>query len=226
MLRAVAGEVHSLAVPFRMGAFDLGGRMTVIRLPGGGLWVHSPVACTPEARATVDALGPVRFLVAPNLMHHLRVGEWAAAYPEARVVAPASLRAKRKDLRIDLELGDAADAGWAGVIDQVQVKGMPKLDEFVFFHRPTGTVLLTDLAFNFHQTGSWLTRTYLKLCGAWQRLAPTFITKAVVKDRVAVKASLERVLAWDVKQVVVCHGDVQETGAREALREAFHRLAG
>jgi len=179
MLRAVAGEVRSLAVPFRVGVFELRERMTVIRLPGGGLWVHSPVACTPEERAAVDALGPVSFLVAPNLMHHLRVGDWAAAYPEGRVVAPASLRAKRKGLRIDLELGDA---GWAGYRPGAR-EGDAEAGRVRVLPPPTGMVLLTDLAFNVHQTGLSRTRTYLKLNGAWQRLAPTVITKAVVKDR-------------------------------------------
>ncbi|MCP3100658.1 DUF4336 domain-containing protein [Myxococcus sp. K15C18031901] len=225
MLHNVATDVHCLTVSFEVGGFlELGGRMTVIRLPDGALWVHSPVRCTAEARAAVDALGPVRFLVAPNLMHHLHVREWAEAYPEAKVVAPAGLRLKRPDLRIDQELGGAQGAAWAGVIEPVLVRGMPKLDEFLFLHRPSGTVLVTDLAFNIHQSGSWTTRTYLKLCGAWRRLAPTLLTRSAVKDRAAVRASLPPVLAWDTRRVVVCHGDVLEADAKEALRDALERL--
>ncbi|HZI09454.1 MAG TPA: DUF4336 domain-containing protein [Myxococcus sp.] len=224
MLRAVAEDVHVFTVPFKVGPMALGGRMTVIRLPDGGLWLHSPVAFTPEARAAVDSLGPVRFLVAPNLMHHMAVQDWAAAYPEAKVAAPASLKKKRPDLRIDMELGDKPDPGWAGAIDQVLVRGMPKLDEFLFLHRPSRTLLVTDLAFNVHQTDSWFTRTYLKLNKAWQRLAPTVITRSVIKDREAMRASLAPVLAWDVARVVVCHGEVIEQGSREALRDAFARL--
>ncbi|MFP2932279.1 DUF4336 domain-containing protein, partial [Pyxidicoccus sp. 3LG] len=208
MLRPVAEDVHVLTVDFKVGGFDLGGRMTVVRLPDGGLWVHSPVRFNPEARAAVEALGPVRFLVAPNLMHHLNLQDWAAAYPDAKVAAPAGLRKKRPDLRIDLELGDAPDAGWAGAIDQVLVRGMPKLDEYLFFHRPSRTLLVTDVAFNVHRTGSWFTRTYLKLCRAWQRLAPTLIFRAILKDRAAARASLDKALAWNPERVVVCHGDV------------------
>jgi hypothetical protein len=224
MLRPLADDIHVHTVDFRIGAFDLGGRMTVVRLPDGGLWVHSPVRFSPEVRAAVDTLGPVRFLVAPNLMHHLALPDWAAAYPDAKVAAPAGLRRKRPELRIDLELGDTPDAGWAGVIDQVPVRGMPKLDEFLFFHRPSRTVLVTDLAFNIHQTGSWLTRTYLKLNKAWQRLSPTVITRSVIQDKAAVRASVQQALAWDVERVVVCHGDVVERGGREALADGLGRL--
>lgn len=41
--------------------------MTVVRLADGALLLHSPVALTPERRAQVDGLGPVRHLYAPNL---------------------------------------------------------------------------------------------------------------------------------------------------------------
>ncbi|NOK01836.1 MULTISPECIES: DUF4336 domain-containing protein [Myxococcus] len=224
MFHQVADDVHVLAVEFRIGGLDLGGRMTAVRLPDGGLWLHSPVRFSPEARAAVDALGPVRFLVAPNLMHHLYVQDWAAAYPDAKVAAPAALRRKRPDLRIDLELGDTAEASWAGVLDQVLVQGMPKVDELLFFHRPSQTLFVTDLAFNVHRTGSWFTRMYLKLSGAWQRLAPTMLVRSVIKDREAVRASLARAQAWDVERVVVCHGDVVEQGGREAVRNAFARF--
>ncbi len=224
MLRPVADDVHVLTVDFRVGPFDLGGRMTVIRLPDGGLWLHSPVRFSPEARAAVDALGPVRFLVAPNLMHYMNLPDWAAAYPEAKVAAPAGLKRKRPDLRIDMELKETPDPAWAGTIDQVRVRGMPKLDEHLFFHRPSRTLLITDLAFNVHRTDSWFTRTYLKLNKAWQRLSPTFITRSVVKERIMVRGSLGAVLAWDVARVVVCHGDILEPASKEVLRHAFDRL--
>ncbi|WP_164020312.1 DUF4336 domain-containing protein [Pyxidicoccus trucidator] len=224
MLRLVAEDVHVLTVPFRFAGLEVGGRMTVIRLPNGGLWVHSPVRLTPEVRAAVDALGPVRFLVAPNLMHYLAVPDWAAAYPDAQVAAPRHLRRKRPDMRIDLEMGDAAEVGWAGVIDQVYVRGMPKLDEFIFFHRPSRTVLVTDLAFNFHQTDSWRLRVYLKLSGAWQRLASTLTARLLIKHKPSVREALSRVMAWDAERVVVCHGDVVERGGREALANGFSRL--
>ena len=224
MLRPVAEDVHVLTVPFRFLGLEVGGRMTVVRLPDGGLWVHSPVRFSPEVRAAVDGLGPVRFLVAPNLMHHLAVQDWAAAYPDAKVAAPPGLKHKRPDLRIDVELGDAADAGWAGVIDQVFVRGMPKLDEVLFFHRPSRTVLVTDLAFHFRQTDSWRLRAYLKLSGAWQRLGSTLTARALMKDKAAVRASLEKALAWDAERVVVCHGEVVESDGGKALVDGFARL--
>ncbi|HEX5749963.1 MAG TPA: DUF4336 domain-containing protein [Archangium sp.] len=221
MLRPLSDDLFVLDVPFRIGGMALGGRMTVIRLPDGGLWLHSPVKLDAETKGAVDALGPVRFLVAPNTMHHLSLGDWAAAYPAAKVLAPAGLRAKRPDLRIDVELSDVMDVGQSPTLELLLAHGIPKLEEFAFFHRPSRTLLLTDLAFNIHETPSWLTRTYLKLCGAYGKLAATWLLKSMVKDKAALRAWKERVLGWDFERVVPCHGQVLEKGGKEALREAF-----
>jgi hypothetical protein len=224
MLRPLSEGVQVLEVPFRLGGLELGGRMTVVRLPDGGLWIHSPVRLTAATRAAVDALGPVRFLVAPNVMHHVHLGAWAAAYPEARVVGPAGLRRKRPELRLEVELTDTPEPGYAAVFSQQWMRGMPKLDEFLFLHRPSGTLLVTDLAFHIRESPSWLTRTYLKLSRAYGKLAPTLLLKSLVKDRAALRASLDTVLGWDFERVVVCHGEVLERGGREALRHGFSWL--
>lgn len=221
MLIKLTDAVHVVEVPFRTAGMELGGRMTVIRLPDGGLWLHSPVRFEPALGAAVDALGPVRFLVAPNLMHHLHMKDWAAAYPEARVVALAGLRRKQPALRIDVELTDTPDAGYAEVISQQPLRGIPKLEEFAFLHRPSKTLLLTDVAFHIRESSSWFTRAYLRLSGTYGKLGPSLLLKSLVKDRSALRTSLEPVLNWDFERVVVCHGVVLEHGGREALRAGF-----
>nr|AYM52343.1 hypothetical protein [Hyalangium minutum] len=221
MLRPLAEALYVREVPFRIGGMELGGRMTVIRLPEGGLWIHSPVRMDAETREAVEALGPVRYLVAPNLEHHLNLPAWAAAFPEARVVALPGLRKKQPNLRIDVELGAAPEAGYAGVMAQQHLRGMPRVEEFVFLHRPSRTLLVTDVAFHIRSSPSWLTRTYLKLNGTYGKLAPTMLLKSQVKDRQALRTSLETVWGWDFERVVVCHGEVLEHGGKEALRSGF-----
>ncbi len=222
MLRALAEDVFVVERSQKVDGAELGARMTVLRLPGGGgLWVHSPVKFDAALCGAVDALGPVRFLVAPNTFHHLYMGEWAAAYPAARVLAPQGLRRKRPDLRIDVTLSDVMDVGQSPAVELLLAQGIPKLEEFVFLHRPSRTLLLTDVAFNIHDSPSFLTRAYLKLCGTYGRLGATWWLKAMVKDRDALRAWRERVLAWDFERVIPNHGDVLERGGRDAVRDAF-----
>ncbi len=93
--------------PQRILGMDLTATMAVVRLRDDGLLLYSPLELTAPRRAAVDALGPVRHLYAPNTYHHLRLGEWAAAFPAAKLHAPAGLAAKRPDLRIDRIAGSA-----------------------------------------------------------------------------------------------------------------------
>ena len=71
--------------------------------------------------ASIDALGPVRYLVSPNALHHLFLAEWKAAYPAARLYASPRLRRKRKDLAFEATLAEAPEPEWAADIDQVVV---------------------------------------------------------------------------------------------------------
>ncbi|MCP4286254.1 MAG: DUF4336 domain-containing protein [Gammaproteobacteria bacterium] len=66
-------------------------RMTIVRLPGNLLWLHSPVAASVERMDDVDRLGNVKYVVAPNVLHHLFVCEWAKAYPQADLWGPSGL---------------------------------------------------------------------------------------------------------------------------------------
>ena len=51
--------------PLRLLGIEVGARMTVVRLEDGGLFLHSPVALDADLRSDLDALGPVRCVVAP-----------------------------------------------------------------------------------------------------------------------------------------------------------------
>lgn len=63
-------------------------RMAVIRLAKGDLVVWSPTALSDELRAAVTGLGTVLHLVAPNSLHHIFLGDWRRAYPNAKLYAP------------------------------------------------------------------------------------------------------------------------------------------
>jgi hypothetical protein len=85
---------------------EIGTRMTIVRLVEGGLLVHSPVKLDAQFRRSIDALGKIRAIVAPDKLHHLFIRDYIAAYPEARVYAAPGLPRKRPDLRFDDILSD------------------------------------------------------------------------------------------------------------------------
>ena len=201
-------------------------RMFVVRL-ADGLWVHSPIKLDDAIAAEVEALGPVRHLVAPNCFHHLHMGAASERWPEAKVHAPAGLRAKRKDLRIDFDLRDG-DHPWGDAFEQIEIVGAPALDEFVFLHRRSKTLIVCDFVFNIHENPSFMTRLILRMVGVWQRLAQSRIWRHYTKDRQAAARSAGRVLELEFTRVLASHGRTEEgPEVREKLREGLSwMLAG
>jgi hypothetical protein len=200
----------------------LGGRMVVIRLADGGLWISTPLALDDELKRAVDALGPVRFLVEGCAFHHVSLPAWIAAYPDAQVIGPPALAKKRADLRFH-HLLDDGPAPWGGDPAHVVVGGAPKIAEVDFFHAQSRTLLLSDLCFNVRR-GGWLLRTIMKLNGGWDRFGPTRLMRMWTKDRAALKLSVDRIAEWDFDRVIVTHGEVLESGGREAFRAGFDWL--
>ena len=134
-LAMIVEDVWVASRPLRFLSVETGTRMTVVRLADGGLFVHSPISLAGGMREAVDALGPVKAVVAPSLFHHLHVGEWIDAYPQAVVCACPGLAAKRADLRWGPTLGDEPEPAWRGEIDQVFFSARTLENEVVFFHR-------------------------------------------------------------------------------------------
>jgi len=223
-LRAIAPELWVADRPLPLIVGDVGARMTVARLPGGELWVHSPIAPDDATRACVDALGPVRFLVAPCLHHHFFVRAWTEAYPEAALYGPPRLPRKKKGLPFAATIDGSSPTPWESTISTHLFGGAPGLDELVFLHRPTRTLILTDLCFNVTPGGRDEARLFHRLVGAHRGFGPHRIVRASIRDRAAARASVETLLGWDFDRIVVAHGEVLETGGHEAFAKAFAYL--
>lgn len=221
MLRKLDENLWVAEQPLRFMGLSVGARMTVIRMADGGLWVHSPLRLLPERREAVEALGPVRFLVAPNKFHHLFIGEWMAAYPQALAYAAPGLPEKRKDLRFHAVLSEQVPSEWAGQIEALPWRGAPLLSETAFFHRPSRTLVLTDTVHNIGPDASALTRFFFRVFGGYGRMAPSLPERMAIRDRAAVRGNVDAVLQWDFQRVIMAHGHIVERDGAQALRQAY-----
>lgn len=221
MLRKLDENLWVAEQPLRFMGLAVGARMTVIRLADGGLWVHSPLRLTPERREAVEALGPVRFLVAPNKFHHLFIGEWMAAYPQARTYAAPGLPEKRKDLSFHTVLSEQSSADWAGQIEALPWRGAPLLSETAFFHRPSRTLVVTDTVHNVGPEATAFTRFFFRTFGGYGRLGTALPERLATRDRAAARRTVDAVLQWDFQRVIMAHGHVVERDGVQALRQAY-----
>lgn len=114
---------------------DFLARMSVLRLADGSLMLHSPCDISPDLKQAIEALGEVRYIVAPGSYHYLHVPSAQQAFPEAQTYICPGVERKMPDIRFDWLLGDQAPTEWADELDQVLVRGNRLIWEVAFYHR-------------------------------------------------------------------------------------------
>ncbi len=216
------GAEHDL---FMNGFIHFRGRMTVVALDGGGVLLHSAIPIDDALAAELSAIGPVKHIVAPNRLHHVHLPDVMPRYPDATVWAAPGLDKKRKDIAFDAELGSHTPA-WSSELDSLFIAGVPWADETVFLHRASRTLVVTDLVFNIQSVQGWLSKWVLKMAGAYGRLAQSKMLRFATRDRAAVGRSVQQLLDWDFDRLVMAHGDIIESGAKDRLREALWWMRG
>jgi hypothetical protein len=221
MLQPIAQDIWYVPHHFTAVGIRLSSRMTVVRLRGNRLWLHSPVPISRQVREQLDALGQVAFIVAPNKAHHLFLEDCALAFPEAQVFAAPGLLRKRPELSGVRELGAVPEPEWNDELGQVLVEGIPIVNETAWYHRASRTLVLTDLCQWWQGDMPISSRLYATLTGVRRRLAVPYTVRLVVKDRPALARSVHKIFEWDFERVVVAHNAIVEQHAREALRLAF-----
>jgi hypothetical protein len=176
----------------------------VMRLADRSLLVYSPVAFSDEQAAAIDAQGPVKHLVGPNLYHHLHLRAAADRWPGAAVHGAPGLAAKRSNLTFDNELGSASlDPN----VDVEVIGGAPRINEAVLFHRPSGTLVCADFLFNVTEPANLRTRFALAMMGVGgKQLMQSRLWKLLARDRSAARASIDRLLGWPIATIAPVHG--------------------
>ena len=212
-------DLWTLSHPLVVGGLHMGARATAVRGPAG-VTLISAVPMAEAEVAELRGLGQVESVVAPNLLHHLFAADAVRALG-GRMIGPAALA--EKGVRLDGALGDGV-APWAGTLEQVVVQGVPKMGETVFFHPPSRTLVVTDLCFNVVRSDSWFTRVFMGMNNAYGKFGPSRLFRTMVKDKVALRESVDRILALDPDRIVTAHGDVLESGGKAALEEGFSWL--
>lgn len=220
MLTPIAPGIWHAQRSLTIAGFVVTSRMTVIQLADGGLWLHSPILIDEALRAELNAIGPVQYIVAPNKVHHLFAKKCLAMYPQARLYGAPGLEEKRPDLTMTSLPADAPPE-WAGVIDQVFMAGMPRVNETVFFHRSSGTAIVTDIVQLWRGPLGWKESLFARLTGVRSALTVPRTVRLLVKDKTAFRTSALQLLAWPVQRVVMAHNTIIEDGALAALKSAL-----
>lgn len=166
------------------------------------LLVYSPFPPAEVAEA-VRVLGAVRFIIAPNTMHHVWAGEFRAAFPDAVLIAPYGLAAKRKDIAFDVllssgEAGQGTGTAEHALSDRMSAAGTSpeasgtKASTSPATGKQTSTAAVPEAAAVTSLPGSW-PNEQLKL-----KLIPGFKSEEIVVLHVPSKTLVIADLAFNI----------------------------
>ena len=216
--------------PMRILGAPLPVRMTVVRLASGDLWLHSPTPYDDNLRRELERHGPIRHLVAPDIAHWTFLEGWQQRSPDAVTWAAPGLReraqVKKSAVRLDRDLGEAPPPEWAGDMEQTVVRGAG-FSEVAFFHRPSRTLILTDIVQNLEpEKLPTIMRQVARFNGvlAPDGKAPVYLRLILRAKRRAAAAAVTRMLAWNPERVIFSHGRWFDRDGAAALRRSFRWL--
>ena len=124
--------------------------------------------------------------------------------------APPGLVKKRRDIKFSKELGMLPEVEWSNEIRQTIFKGSPAMQEVVFFHTSSKTLILTDLIENFKPGAfNWWQRILAGLTGILSPHGKTPVDwrLSFAFGKKAAKKSLSIMMAWEPDVIVISHGE-------------------
>ena len=113
--------------------------------------------------------------------------------------------------------------GFQAVVD---FRGPLKVNEFIFFHKESRSLILTDTAFNFDENFPLRTRLASQAIGSYKKLRPSFLEKIATQEKERVKNSVQKILNWDFKRVIMAHGSIVENDAKRKFKEGYEWFLG
>ncbi len=129
--------------------------------------------------------------------------------------------------RIDfatLDLDVNAPLPWREEIATLAVEGSV-LTEFVFFHRASRTLIVTDLIQNFeaHKLDSWLMRWLTSIGGVQDPdgQTPRDMRVSFRRQRTELQAAVKQMIDWNPDRVILAHGKWYDSDGAKELRRAF-----
>lgn len=203
-------------------------RMTVIRLPGRRLFIHSPTALTPGLEAELDAIGRPAWIVGPNRIHYWWIPDWHRRFPEARVHLAPRIAEQAKD-RIGFDhapLEQEVGYPWDEAIATLPIAG-GFMTEVVFFHHASRTLVLTDLIENFEPRKLGLFQRWLTWLGGVQDPhggMPRDMRMTFRRQAPQLRAAVRRMIAWNPQRIILAHGRWYDSNGARELQRAFHWL--
>ncbi len=164
-------------------------------------FIISPCELPQETIETLMNSNKHIIFISPNNFHNLHINKMKNLFPKAFFYGP-----KRSAKQSGVELKSLKDLKSEDV-EFIYLKGNNTLAETCFYHKPTETLIVTDLFFNMKHKMNLPTKLAMLIAGTYQKPATSRIIKFTTKDKPALKSSLSYLASLPILKVIPSHGD-------------------
>lgn len=198
----------------------LGVRSTLVTLNSGESVLISPIRFNDQQIQQIKSKN-VKYIVAPNAFHHLFVKKTAEQLNKPRLYCSPALQKKRADIEWTASLDESA---WPfqNELQLLMIEGSPRVNEAVFYHPESKTLIVTDLFFNLKNLENSFTNIVFKLMGTFNKPAVSRLQNILVKDKTKFKQSLARLLDLNFENLVMAHGENITGDAKNIFKAALN----
>ncbi|CAF2053554.1 unnamed protein product [Rotaria magnacalcarata] len=224
------------------GIFRLPSRMTIIRLAQSNrLVVISPFPPTNIIKTLLLEIGEVKYIVIPNIHHTFWALQFLKEYSSAYLVATRGVISNEKlnkhihayftndGLAYNTNCSVTVSFEWP--FDEISFYcfyNVEFIHEVVFYHRLSATLIVTDLAFNYFESGEQsiraqghLLRFYLWLVDGYRQACVTKPFKFFFRKNInSVKNDFDELMLRykNFERLIMAHGTIIQQGGYEAFK--------
>jgi hypothetical protein len=195
---------------------------TVLRVKEGSVVVISPPLLDPQLVTSLQGLGGLAGVIAPNSFHYVFLDHFKAAFPEAQAFVPPRMQERVAPLADATTLSETSPPIWAEDMEQRVFGPIGNVAEMVFFHKASTTLILTDLAFNMIHFESTLQRCAWRIFGVPSSFGPSRLVRlTLLSDTAKSREYLAPILQWPFERIIVAHGSPVLSNARAEFRRTY-----
>lgn len=184
---------------------------------------HQNILISPGSQLNLEdynSMPNITAIIAPNLFHCAGVEKAAKHFPNASKWGPPGVKEKFSALHWDQYLNNSK---WLfdPDLNLIPILGMPKINEMIFYHKSSKSLIVTDLCFNLIDAngfGAWL---ILSLFGTYQKFGISRFFLKYVEDPIAFKSSIQNLFDFDFDHIILSHGQNIIGNAKAHLQKAL-----
>lgn len=247
VVRPLNQSIKLFSAPFsRQGMAEIGVRMCAIQTKAG-IVLYNPIHFDTATKRELDAMtsnSPVKFIIAPSMVHHVFLDAAAAMYPQAQVIGPAGLAEKHPSIDRS-RFTEINQPGGSGVpnfpYEEVEIAYFPDFihKDICLQHINSHTLFVCDMLFNLpanEQYSQVADKSRVMHKGMVQKFVDNhmnasafendWVAKAmqwsITKTTDEFKQQADRIVhVWKPQVIVPQHGDVIDQNATDLITKRF-----